>query len=164
MAASSANSPKILKYIAGVLLLASVIMVILGVYFYQKEDNFLKQCNLIACKVTNIEEKPRGKAYVEFTEVNGNYKPFIYYTEYDANEDELGYILGETYEVYYYAADTSKSEPRDFFINHITSFILLIVGFSCMLDFPVLLMVSAKTRKKQLPSLQFGIKDEVVSE
>lgn len=164
MATSPANAPKLLKFIAIGMLTASVILVILGVYFYQKEDAFLKQCKLITCKVTKIDEKRQGKAYVEFTEVNGNYKPFTYYVEYDASEDDLDYAEGETYEVYYYASETSRSEPKDFFINHITSFILLIVGFAFMLDFPILLMVSSKTRKQQIAKQQYGIKDEVISE
>ncbi len=164
MSTSPNNAPKLLKFIAIGMLSASVILVILGVYFYQKEDAYLKQCQLITCKVTKIEEKRFGKAYVEFTEVNGNYKPFMYYVEYDPSDEELGYNEGETHEVYYNPADTSKSEPKDFFINHLTSFILLIVGFSFMLDFPILLMVSSKTRKRQIEKSQYGIKDEVISE
>lgn len=164
MSTSPNNAPKLLKFIAIGMLSASVILVILGVYFYQKEDAFLKQCKLITCKVTGIEEKRLGKAYIEFTEVNGNYKPFKYYEEYDASEDELSFKEGETYEIYYYSADISRSEPKDFFINHITSFILLIVGFSFMLDAPVMFFVVARTKKQQLAKQQYGIKDEVISE
>ncbi len=164
MAVQRNNAPVVLKYVAIGLLCASVVLVILGVYFYQKEDDFLKQCRLITCKVTGIEEKRLGKAYIEFTEVNGNYKPFKYYEEYDASESELSFKEGETYEIYYYAADISKSEPKNFFINHITSFVLLIIGFSFMLDAPIMFFVVARTKKQQLAKQQFGIKDEVVSE
>jgi len=162
--AANNNAPQVLKYVAFGMLSVSVVLVILGVYFYQKEDAFLNECKLITCKVTSIEEKRLGKAYVTFAEVNGNYRPFTYYEEYDASEDELDYKEGKTYEIYYYAADVSQSEPKDFFINHITSFILLMVGFAFMLDFPILLLVVSKTKKQRMAQQQYGIKDEVISE
>lgn len=61
MAVQRNNAPAVLKYVAIGLLCASVVLVILGVYFYQKEDDFLKQCRLITCKVTGIEEKKAGQ-------------------------------------------------------------------------------------------------------
>lgn len=164
MATSPQNAPNILKYIAFGMLSVSVVLVILGVYFYQKEDAFLKECNLITCKITKIEEKRLGKAYVSFSEVNGNYKPFVYYVEYDASESDLSYNEGEVHEVYYYSKDPAQSQVKGFFENHLTSFILLIVGFAFMLDFPILLMVVAKTKKQRMAQQQYGIKDEVISE
>lgn len=164
MATSPQNAPKLLKFIAFVMLSASVVLIILGVYFYQKEDAFLNECTLIKCKITSIEEKRLGKAYVTFSEVNGNYKPFVYYVEYDASESDLGYNEGEVHEVYYYSKDPEQSQVKGFFENHLTSFILLIVGFAFMLDFPILLMVVAKTKKQRLAKQQYGIKDEVISE
>jgi len=158
------NAPQILRYIAFFMLSASVILVILGVYYYQKEDKFLAECKLITCKITSIEEKRLGKPLVTFTEVNGNYKPFTMMMEYDPSDEELGYNEGETHEVYYYAKDISQSQVKGFFENHLTSFILLIIGFTFMLDFPILLMVSSKTMKQRREKEQFGIKDDVVSE
>lgn len=146
------------------MLLASVILVILGVYFYQKEDAFLNQCKLIKCKITSIEEKRFGKANITFKEVNGNYPAFQYYVEYDPSDEELGYNENEIHEVYYFEKDNSRSEVKGFFENHLTSFIFIIIGFSFMLDFPILLMVSSKTKKQQLAKQQYGIKDEVISE
>lgn len=161
---ATTGNPKILKYIAFFMLSASVVLVILGVYYYQKEDKFLNECRLITCKVTEIEEKRYGKAYVTFTEVNGNYKPFKYFVDYDPSDEELGFNENEIHEVYYYEKDTSRSQVKGFFENHLTSFILLIVGFAFMMDFPILLMVSSKTQKQQLAKQQYGIKDEVISE
>ncbi len=164
MSTSPNNAPKLLKFIAIGMLSASVILVILGVYYYQKEDKFLAECKLITCKITKIEEKRLGKPLVTFTEVNGNYKPFTMMMEYDPSDEELGYNEGETHEVYYYEKDISQSQVKGFFENHLTSFILLIVGFTFMLDFPILLMVSGRARKQQLAKQQYGIKDEVISE
>jgi hypothetical protein len=161
---STKRNPKILKYIAFFMLSVSVVLIILGVYFYQKEDKFLNECKLITCKVTNIEEKRFGKAYVTFTELNGNYKPFVHYVEYDPSESELGFNEGEIHEVYYYPKDVNQSQVKGFFENHLTSFILLIIGFAFMLDFPILLLVFSKTQKMKMEKSQFGIKDEVVSE
>ncbi len=157
------KSPVILKYIAFFMLTASMVLVILGVYFYQKEDKFLNECKLITCKITSIEEKRLGKPVLTFTEVNGNYKPFTLVIEYDPSDEELGYNENEIVEVYLYEKDIPKSEIKGFFNNHLTSFILLIVGFALMMDFPILLMVSAKTRKQQLAKQQYGIKDEVIT-
>lgn len=157
------KSPVILKYIAFFMLIASMVLVILGVYFYQKEDKFLNECKLITCKITSIEEKRLGKPVLTFTEVNGNYKPFTLVIEYDPSDEELGYNENEIVEVYLYEKDIQQSEIKGFFNNHLTSFILLIVGFALMMDFPILLMVSAKTRKQQLAKQQYGIKDEVIS-
>ncbi len=64
----------------------------------------------------------------------------------------------------YYAKDISQSQVKGFFENHLTSFVLLIIGFTFMLDFPILLMVSSKTMKQRRQKEQFGIKDDVVSE
>ena len=164
MATSPQNAPNILKYVAFAMLFVSVILVILGVYFYQKEDAFLNECNLIKCKITSIEEKRLGKAYITFTEVNGNYKPFVHYVEYDASESDLGYNEGEVHEVYYYSKDPAQSQVKGFFENHLTSFILLLVGFAFMLDFPILLLVVSKVKKQKMAQNQFGIKDEVISE
>ena len=158
------KSPVILKYIAFFMLTASMVLVVLGVYYYQKEDKFLNECKLITCKITSIEEKRLGKPVLTFTEVNGNYKPFTLIIEYDPSDEELGYNENEVVEVYYYDKDISRSEVKGFFNNHLTSFILLIVGFAMMMDFPILLLVSSKTRKQQLAKQQLGIKDEVVSE
>ncbi|MBE2227860.1 MAG: hypothetical protein IAE93_10970 [Ignavibacteria bacterium] len=164
MATSPNNAPQLLKYIAFVMLFASVVLIILGVYFYQKEDAFLAECSLIKCRVTSIEEKRYGKAYVTLTEVNGNYKPWVHYVEYDPSDEELGFEEGEIREVYYYTKDPAQSQVKGFFENHLTSFILLIVGFAFMLDFPILLMVVSKTKKQRMAQNQFGIKDEVISE
>lgn len=162
--AANNNAPQVLKYVAFGMLSVSVVLVILGVYFYQKEDAFLNECKLITCKVTLIEEKKLGKAYVTFSEVNGNYKPFVYYVEYDASESDLSYNEGEVHEVYYYSKDPAQSQVKGFFENHMTSFILLIVGFAFMLDFPIMLMVVSKTKKQRMVQQQYGIKDEVISE
>ncbi|MBL8017311.1 MAG: hypothetical protein JNK43_08580 [Ignavibacteria bacterium] len=164
MSTSPNNAPKLLRYIAFGMLFASVILVILGVYYYQKEDKFLAQCQLITCKVTSIEEKRFGKAYVTLTEVNGNYKPWVHYVEYDPTEEDLGFEEGEIREVYYYTKDPAQSQVKGFFENHLTSFILLIVGFTFMLDFPILLMVTSKITKQRREKGQFGIKDDVISE
>lgn len=164
MSTSPRDASKLLRYIAFAMLFVSVILVILGVYYYQKEDAFLKECYLIKCKVTSIEEKRLGKAYITFTDVNGNYKPFVYYVEYDASESDLGYNEGEVHEVYYYSKDPTQSQVKGFFENHLTSFILLIVGFAFMLDFPILLLVVSKVKKQKMAQNQFGIKDEVISE
>lgn len=158
------KSPKILRYIAFFMLSASVVLVILGVYYYQKEDKFLNECKLITCKITSIEEKRFGKAYITFAEVNGNYKPFQYFVEYDPSDEELGFNENEIHEVYYYPKDVNQSQVKGFFENHLTSFIMLIIGFSFMLDFPILLMLSSKTQKQRMEKQQYGIKDEVVSE
>ncbi|HRJ87025.1 MAG TPA: hypothetical protein PK753_15225, partial [Ignavibacteria bacterium] len=98
------------------------------------------------------------------TEVNGNYKPWVHYVEYDPSDEELGFEEGEIREVYYYTKDPAQSQVKGFFENHLTSFILLIVGFAFMLDFPILLMVVSKTKKQRMAQNQFGIKDEVISE
>jgi hypothetical protein len=164
MSTSPSNAPRLLRYIAFFMLAASVILVILGVYYYQKEDKFLAECKLITCKITNIEEKRLGKPLVTFTEVNGNYKPFTMMMEYDPSDEELGYNEGETHEVYFYEKDISQSQVKGFFENHLTSFILLIVGFTFMLDFPILLMVTSKITKQRREKEQFGIKDDVISE
>lgn len=158
------GNPLALRYIAYFMLFASVIMVILGVYFYQNEDKFLNECKLIKCKVTSIEEKRRGKPIVTFTEVNGNYKPFTMLIEYDPSDEDFNYVEGEIYEVYYYEKDVSKSEVKDLFNNHITSFILLILGFTFMLDFPILLLVTNKIKKRQQEKQQHGITGTVISE
>lgn len=164
MSTSPNNAPKLLRYIAFGMLFASVILVILGVYYYQKEDKFLAECKLITCKITKIEEKRLGKPLVTFTEVNGNYKPFTMMMEYDPSDEELNYNEGEIHEVYYYEKDISQSQVKGFFENHLTSFILLIVGFTFMLDFPILLMVTSKITKQRREKGQFGIKDDVISE
>lgn len=149
MATSPQNAPNILKYIAFGMLSVSVVLVVLGVYFYQKEDAFLKECNLITCKITKIEEKRLGKAYVTFSDVNGNNKPFVYYAEYDASESDLSYNEGEVHEVYYYSKDPAQSQVKGFFENHMTSFILLIVGFAFMLDFRYCLWLYLKPKSKE---------------
>jgi len=164
MATSPQNAPKVLKYIAFAMLFASVVLIILGVYFYQKEDAFLEECTLITCKVTSIEEKRYGKAYVTLTEVKGNYKPWVHYVEYDPSDEELGFEEGEIREVYYYTKDPTQSQVKGFFDNHLTSFIMLMIGFAFMLDFPILLFVVARTKKQRMAQNQFGIKDEVISE
>ena len=164
MSTSPRNAQQILKYIAFGMLSVSVVLVILGVYYYQKEDAFLKECTLITCKITSIEEKRLGKAYITFAEVNGNYKPFLHLVEYDASDEELGYNEGEVHEVYYYSKDPAQSQVKGFFENHLTSFILLITGFAFMLDFPILLLVVSKTKKQRMAQQQYGIKDEVISE
>lgn len=164
MATSPQNAPNILRYIAFAMLFASVVLIILGVYFYQKEDAFLETCTLITCKVTSIDEKRYGKAYVTLTEVNGNYKPWVHYVEYDPSDEELGFEEGEIREVYYYTKDPTQSQVKGFFDNHLTSFIMLMIGFAFMLDFPILLFVVARTKKQRMAQNQFGIKDEVISE
>jgi len=143
------RNPKILKYVAFLMLFASMVLIVLGVYFYMKEDAFLKECTLITCKITEIEEKRLGRATLTLKEVNGNYPPFKYYITYDASEDELGYEEGEIVDVYYYKQDISRSEIKDFFTNHLTSFILIIIGFVFMIDFPIMLFVAGIARKKQ---------------
>lgn len=142
----------------------SCILIVLGVYFYQQEDKFLNSCKLITCKITGIEEKRLGKPKVTFTEVNGNYKPFTLLMEYDPADEELGYNENDVVEVYYYEPDITKSEIKDSFNNHITSFILLIIGFVFMLDFPILFLVTGKIKKRQQEKQQYGIKDSVISE
>jgi hypothetical protein len=158
------NNVRLLRIIAFCMLGVSCILIVLGVYFYQQEDKFLNSCKLIKCRITSIEEKRVGKAYVTFTEVNGNYKPFTLFFEYDASDSELGYNENDVVEVYYYEKDLSKSEIKDSFNNHITSFILLIIGFTFMLDFPILFLVTGKIKKRQQQKQQFGIKDSVISE
>ena len=158
------SNPKILKKIAVVMLCVSFGLIIAGVYFYQKEDKFLNQCRLLICKVTEIEEKRFGKAYVTFADVNGKVPPFKYYVEYDASESELGFNENEIHEIYYYEKDPAQSQVKSFFENHLTSFILIIIGVVFIIDFPILLMVSSKTQKQQLAKSQYGIKDEVISE
>jgi hypothetical protein len=143
------RNPNILRYVAFFMLFASMVLIVLGVYFYMKEDAFLKECHLITCRITNIEEKRVGRATLTFKEVNGNYPPFTYFISYDASEDDLGYEEGDIVEVYYYKQDVSKSEIKDFFINHLTSFILIIIGFVFMIDFPILLFVAGIAKKKQ---------------
>lgn len=154
----------ILKVIPFGMLAVSALLIILGVYFYTKENSFLKECKLITCKIINIEEERRGDAYLTFREVNGNYPPFKYNVTYDASESDLEYQLNEIYEVYYYPKDVSKSEINDFFINHITSFVLLIIGITFIIDFPIMLFVFSKVRKQQQAKQQFGIKDTVISQ
>jgi hypothetical protein len=154
----------ILKFIAFGMLAVSALLIILGVYFYTKENAFLKECKLIICRITEIEEKRRGDAYLTFREVNGNYPPFKYNVTYDASESDLDYHVNETYEIYYYQKDVSKSEINDFFINHITSFVLLIIGVTFIIDFPIMLFVFSRVKKQQMAKQQFGIKEEVVSE
>lgn len=156
----------ILKFVAIGMLFASVVLIILGVYFYTKEDAFLKECKLIKCRIVKIEEKRLGKATLTFKEVNGNYPPFDYKIEYDASDEELGYAENEIHEVYYFEKDVSRSEIKDFFINHLTSFILIVIGFSFMLDFPVMMFVISFQKKKQAP-IQQGyqeLRDKVISE
>ncbi len=158
------NRFNILRFVAFGMLAVSVLLVILGVYFYTKESAFLKECKLITCRITKIDEEKRGDANLTFREINGNYPPFTYNVTYDASESDLDYHINETYEVYYYQKEVSRSEIKDFFINHITSFILVVVGFAFMLDFPIMLFVISRVRNQQLSKQQFGIKDEVVSE
>ncbi len=156
----------ILKYVAFGMLSVSIVLIILGVYFYTKEDAFLKECKLIKCRIEKIEEKRLGKATLTFREVNGNYPPFEYKIEYDASEDELGYAENEVHEVYYYSKDVSRSEIKDFFINHLTSFILIVIGFAFMLDFPMMMFVISLQKKKQVPPQQGyqELRDKVISE
>lgn len=158
------KAPKLLKYIAFFMLSASVVLIVLGVYFYQKEDAFLKECKLITCKVTDIEERRLGRPVVTFTEVNGNYPPIKLTREYDPADEELGIEMNETRELYYYKKDVQQSQLKGFFENHLTSFILLIIGFTFMMDFPILLLVSNKSKRQRQEKSQFGIKDEVISE
>jgi hypothetical protein len=158
------SNPNILRYIAFFMIFVSMVLVVLGVYFYMQEDAFLKECKLITCKITNIEEKRFGEPVITFTEVNGNYPPFTMLKEYDPSDEKLEYREGETYEVYYYEKDKSRSEVKGFFENHLTSFILIVMGFAFMIDFPILLMVSNKAKKQRQEKLQYGIKEDVVSE
>jgi hypothetical protein len=158
------GNPNILRYIAYFMLLASCVLIVLGVYFYQKEDKFLSECKLLKCRITNIEEKLRGHAIITFKEVNGNYPPFGYIIDYDASESDLSYKVNEIHEIYYYEKDVSKSEIKGFFENHSTSFILIIIGFAFMLDFPILLLVTSRIKKQREANQQFGIKDTVISE
>jgi hypothetical protein len=154
----------VLKNLAFFLLGVSFLLVILGVYFYSKEDKFLSQCQLIKCRVIEIEEKHAGNAYVTFLEINGNYKPFTLYFEYDISDEKLGYELNEVYEIYYYSKDVSKSEEKNFFVNHITSFILIVIGFSFMLDFPILLFISNKSQQRKSSDSITDLKNQVISE
>lgn len=158
------NNVKLLRIIGVCMLGVSCVLIVLGVYFYQQEDKFLNSCKLITCKITNIEEKRLGKPNVTFTEVNGNYKPFTLVLEYDPSDEELGYNENDIVEVYYFEKDIVKSEIKDSFNNHITSFILLIIGFTFMLDFPILFLVTSKIKKRRQVQQQYGIKDTVISE
>lgn len=156
------SNPEILKYIAYGMVCAAVVLISLGVYFYQQEDKFLNSCKLITVKITNIEEKRLGKPMVTFADQSGKYKPLTMLMEYDASDEEFNYKEGDIHELYYYEADPAQSQLKGFFENHLTSFILIIIGIVFMMDFPILLMVSNKTIKKQQPSSQFGIKDDVI--
>jgi hypothetical protein len=158
------SNPNILKYIAYGMLAVSFVLIVLGVYFYQKEDKFLSECRLITCKIIQIDEPVKGEAVLIFKDINGNAPPFKYDAHYDETESDLAFKQGETYEVYYYAKDPSRSEIKGFFENHGTSFILIIIGFSCLIDFPILLMVSGKAEKQRKQKQQMGITGSVISE
>ena len=158
------NNLNKLKYVAYAMLSASALLVVLGVYFYTQENAFLKECRLIKCKITNIEEHKKGNAVLTFRDINRNYPEFEYTKTYDPDEEDLDYAENEIHEVYYYSKDVSKSEIKGFFENHITSFILFMVGFAFMLDFPILLFVVARNKKQQIAKNQYGIKDNVISE
>ena len=157
---------KILRYVAFGMLSVSIVLIVLGVYFYIDKEKELKEYKLIKCKIIKIDEPVRGEAELTFREVNRNYPPFKYFVHYDASEDELDYKINEIYEVYYNEKDTSKNEIKDFFNNYETGFLLIIVGFVFMLDFPILLLVININRKKLAKSGagNYGIKDSVISE
>lgn len=132
------------------MLLAAIVLIMAGVYFYNHETKFLGQCRLITCKITDIIEPTRGDAILTFREVKGNYPPFKYNVHYDASEDDLDYKVNDICEVYYYEKEVSKSEIKSLMINHEISFVLFIIGLVCLIDFPTMLFVASLQKKKAL--------------
>lgn len=161
-AVTARSNPEILKYIAYGMVCAAVVLIALGVYFYQQEDKFLNSCKLITTKITNIEEKRLGKPIVTFEDQSGKYPPLKMLMEYDHSDEEFNHKEGDINEMYYYETDPAQSKLKGFFENHFTSFILIMIGVVFMMDFPILLMVSNKAVKKQSTSAQYGIKDDVI--
>ncbi len=152
------------KIIAFLMLSVCSALIITGVYFYIKEEAFLKECRLIKCRVTNIDEKVRGTAVLTFKDINGNYKSFNYVEKYDYSEDDLDYKVNEIYEVYYYEKEPKRSEVKDFIGNHTTSFVFVIIGLSFIIDIPIFFFVFSMKNRQNLSQSQFGIKDDVISE
>ena len=161
-------NPKRLKLIAFVMLAASLVLIILGVYFYMEKDKELKSdYTLIKCKITKLNEYERGEVELTLAEVNGNYPPFPYYIHYDASESDLEdieYKVGQVREVYYHKKDRTKTEMKSFIDNYETSFIMLIIGLILFIDFPIMLVVAAMQKSKQSPEASYGIKGSVISE
>ncbi len=156
----------VLKYTAFGMLFASMILIILGIYFYMEKDKELKTYKLIKCKIIRIDEPTRGDAVLTFKDINGNYPAFKYKVHYDASEENLDYELNEICEVYYNDKDVSKSEIKDFVNNYEAGFFLIVIGFVFLLDFPIMLFVISVNKKRQntaTPS-QYGIKGSVMSE
>ena len=162
------GNPKRLKYIAFLMLAVSLVLIILGVYFYMEKDKELKaDYTLIKCKITKINEYERGEVELTLDEVNGNYPPFPYYIHYDASESDLEdieYKVGQVREVYYHKKDRSKTEIKSFIDNYEASFILLMIGLVFFIDFPIMLFVSAMQKQKLSPETNYGIKGSVISE
>jgi hypothetical protein len=164
------GNPKILRFIAFAMLAVSMVLIVLGIYYYMEKDKRLKaEYKLIKCKITKIEEISRGDVELTLLDISGTYPPFKYYVSYDPSEDELediDYRLNEIREVYYYPKDPSKSEMKFFIENYETGFILLIIGIVFLIDFPILLLVSSfgRKQKNEAQSQHYGIKDSVISE
>lgn len=157
---------KILKYVAFIMLTSSVFLIVLGVYFYTEKEKELKTYILIKCKITQIDEPVRGDAVLTMRDMNGTYPPFKYNVHYDASESSLEYEASEIYEVYYNPKDVSKSEIKDFFNNYETGFIMLIIGFVFLMDFPIMLFVINQRKKRTVKSsVSYNdLKDSVISE
>jgi len=156
----------ILKLVAFGMLSASIVLIVLGVYMYTQREKELKEYKLIKCKIIKIDEPVRGNVELTFRDLNGSYPPFKYFVYYDASEGELEYKLNEILEVYYYEKDVSKSEIKDFINNYETPFIMLVIGFVFLIDFPIMFFVISINKKKlsRSPSQNYGIKDSVISE
>lgn len=148
------------------MLISSMILISLGVYYYTEKNKFLDKCRLIKCKIIKIDEMTLGEPVLTFREVNGSYPPFNYNVSYDPSEEELDYKLNEVYEVYYYNKDVNKSEIKSFMVNYETSFILFMIGIAFFIDFPIMLFVSRLQAKRVSQSAEstYGIKDNVMSE
>jgi hypothetical protein len=164
------GNPRILRIIAFAMLAVSMVLIVLGIYFYMEKDKLLKaEYTLIKCKITKINEYERGEVELTLADVNGNYPPFPYYIHYDASESDLEdieYKVGQVREVYYHKKDPAKTEIKSFIDNYETGFILLMIGIVFLIDFPILLLVSSFSRKQQnqAQSQNFGIKGSVISQ
>jgi len=158
------GNPQIFKFLAFGMLLVSAGLIVAGVYFYVDKDKQLEQYKLIKCKIIKIDEPIRGKAELTFKDVSGLYPPFIYVENYDASEDELDYKVNEIHEVYYHPKDPNRSEIKNLLENYETAFIFFMIALVFIIDFPVLLFVSALQKKKQSPENTYGFKESVISE
>jgi hypothetical protein len=157
---------KILKSIAYAMLSVGIILVIIGVYKYTEKDKFLAQCKILKCKVIKVEEPSRGEVIFTFRDLAGTYPAFTYEDTYDTDGGKPEFKEGDITDVYYYAKDTKLSEPKDFFINYITPFILIVIGFAFFIDFPMMMFVVSLQKKKMQKNqtTTYGIKDSVISE